>query len=141
MCVLDSPAAPWKTLPVALRSPFPGISSVLALVGLLTSLFAVCLCQAGHSPGEAVDSMASMPCHEEPAGVRLTAPCCCEVTPEVPAVAVPFRASSLPERPAITAVLPNVAEAALLHGHREMHLRDRWIDRAPPPAFRSPLRI
>lgn len=84
--------------------------------------------------------MVSMACHEEPSGDRLTAPCCCEVAPQAPAVAEAFRAAPLPERAAPSAEMPNVA-ATSSEGRSAIQLPDRRIDRAPPPSFVSPLRI
>ena len=129
-----------------LRSRFLGISTLLALAGLLASFGIGCVCEPG-STGASMAAMPEMPemsmahCHAEEAGARLSSPCCCGAAPRVPTVAEALLASFSPERPALAADLPNVALAAVAERSDEPHFFDLLIDRAPPPAFRSPLRI
>lgn len=128
------------------RSRFLGISTLLALAGLLASFGVGCVCDSGSS-GAAMAPMAEMPemsaahCHAEDAGAHLSTPCCCGFAPQVPTVAEALRAPSVPERPDLAADLPIVALAAVSERRDKIHWLDLLIDRAPPPAFRSPLRI
>lgn len=85
-------------------------------------------------------STPSLHCHAQEAESRLASPCCCEIAPQGPAVAEALRAPFLLERPALLSDLVTVTAAAP-ERHGELHVLDRWIDRAPPPAFLSPLRI
>lgn len=131
---LDRSFAPWHTHEVWRQPLLSRALTLLALVGLLASSGAGCLCHTDSKSG-------LTHCHADAPVSQLTPSCCCAEGAFVTEISEAVRPAVKLEHPALgtTEAIRGIESAP--GSLTELRPTDFGIDRSPPPSFQSPLRI